>query len=137
MDKTKSFFPLEKRLQWLQDLYGHRNNISVEACEGLTVDFCARHSRPDGSFGVCGNAMDFEYEKDHRRIESFPGERAGNHIPPQHLPSSHISSTIVRELVRHGGPYAHLVPLVVAKITVSKAWSSTSLMLPWFPASWV
>ena len=114
--QKQSFFPLEKRLQWLQDLYGHRNNISVEAYEGLTVDFCARHQAGWIVRGV-RNAMDFEYEKTiaalNRSLENGP-ETIFLPASPQF---SHISSTIVRELVRHGGPYAHLVPLVVTKST--------------------
>jgi pantetheine-phosphate adenylyltransferase len=38
----KSFFPLEKRVEWINTVFSGDSMISVEVHEGLTVDFCKK-----------------------------------------------------------------------------------------------
>ncbi len=36
----KSFFPIEKRLKWINQVFKEEDKIEVRLHEGLTVDFC-------------------------------------------------------------------------------------------------
>src|SRR5690606_37878822 len=55
-------FPLEQRLQWIQDIYRHEPRIKAASYEGLTVDFCKRMQARFILRGI-RYVNDFEYEK--------------------------------------------------------------------------
>lgn len=103
-------FPLEKRMEFIRNSTKHLPNIEVDFYEGLTIDYCAKK---DAQYILRGlrNPADFEFEKAiahtnrtlaHRKIETiFLLTSSG---------SSFISSSIVREIISHGGEYELLVP---------------------------
>ncbi|MFM7912601.1 MAG: pantetheine-phosphate adenylyltransferase [Bacteroidota bacterium] len=109
----KNLFSLETRLKWLQELLGGDNRVQVVQYQDLTAKFCQEIG---ASFILRGlrNTADFESEKsiaqlnkDLFDVETFflvcdPGLQA-------------VSSSIVREIVLHGGNPAPLVPAVVAR----------------------
>lgn len=103
-------FPLEKRMEFIRNSTKHLPNIEVDFYEGLTIDYCATK---DAQYILRGlrNPADFEFEKAiahtnrtlaHRKIETiFLLTSSGR---------SFISSSIVREIISHGGEYELLVP---------------------------
>ena len=107
----KYMFTLEERLHFLTETYKDEAKILVETYSGLTVDYC---KAKDSEFILRGlrNAQDLEFEK---AIGQTNYKMAG--IETIFLISSsglaHISSTVVRDVMRHGGSYEFMVPEVV------------------------
>lgn len=104
-------FSLEERLHFLKETYKGEPKIEVMTYKGLTVDFCKEQH---ATFILRGlrNGQDLEFEK---AIGQTNFKMAG--IDSVFLISSsgteHISSTIVRDVIRHGGDYQFMVPAVV------------------------
>lgn len=108
--QKKYMFPLEKRMEFILDSVKKFDNVEVDSFEGLTVDYCMEK---DAQFILRGlrNPADFEFEKAiahtnrtiaHKKLETvFLLTSSGK---------SFISSSIVREIIGHGGNYRLLVP---------------------------
>ncbi|WP_373072818.1 pantetheine-phosphate adenylyltransferase [Zeaxanthinibacter enoshimensis] len=104
-------FTLEERLRFIEDAFRDEPKIRVLTYEGLTVDFC---KKVDAGFILRGlrNPGDFEFEKaiahTNRKLSEietvFLLTSSGK---------SYISSSIVRDVIRHGGDYTGLVPETV------------------------
>jgi len=56
------YFPLEKRLEWLNQTFSDLPQVSVESYNGLTVDFC---TKMNASYIIRGlrTSADFEFER--------------------------------------------------------------------------
>ena len=109
----KYMFSLEERLNFLEKTYENERKVKVMTYEGLTVDFCKSQ---DAKFLLRGlrNGIDLEFEKS---IGQTNLKMAG--IDSVFFISSsgksHISSTVVRDVIKHGGDYEFMVPDAVRK----------------------
>jgi len=109
----KYMFSLEDRLHFLKETYKNESKIKVETYKGLTIDFCKSQN---AGFILRGlrNGQDLEFEKS---IGQTNYKMSG--IDSIFLLSSsgkaHISSTVVRDVMHHGGNYEFMVPDVVRK----------------------
>lgn len=111
--QKKYMFPLEKRMKFISESVQEFGNVEVDYFEGLTVDYCLTKSAQYILRGL-RNPADFEFEKAiahtnrtlaHRKLETvFLLTSSGK---------SFISSSIVREIITHGGEYELLVPEAV------------------------
>lgn len=115
--QKQGYFPLEKRLDWLKEIFGQNEQVIVGHYEGLTVDFCKRY---DARFIVRGvrNAADFDYERTIALLNTSMQTDIETILLPSAPQFSHISSTIVRELIKYRGNFSHLVPASVARDAV-------------------
>ncbi len=107
-DKKLTHFSLESRIQAIKCLYQNEPRVSVSTYNSLTVDFA---SEIGAQFILRGirTVNDFEYEKsiaDVNRILSDI-ETFILFTLPEH---THISSSIVRELLRYGKDISQFVP---------------------------
>ncbi len=108
----KYMFPLEQRLQWIRETFKDHSNIETDTYSGLTVKYC--HEKGAG-FILRGlrNPADFEFEKavaqTNRKLQ--PDLETVFLLTSSGLSS--ISSSIVRDVIRHGGDYSQFVPLAV------------------------
>lgn len=108
----KYMFSLEQRKGFLEEIYKAESRISIATYQELTVDFC---KSIDAHFILRGlrSSKDFGYE---RPIAQTNKVMAGD-IETVFLMSSpevtHVSSTIVREIMKYNGNYQHLVPYPV------------------------
>ena len=61
-DKKRTWFPMEKRVKMIQELYEKEPRIKVQSYNGLTVDFAQEQS---AKFIIRGirTVHDFEYEE--------------------------------------------------------------------------
>ena len=106
----KYMFPLEKRIEFIKKSVAHFKNVEVDFYEGLTIDYCLKN---DAKFILRGlrNPADFEFEK---AITHTNRTLARQKIETVFLLTSSgksfISSSIVREIIRHNGDYTLLVP---------------------------
>lgn len=113
--EKKYMFSLEQRVEILRKTFKDEPKISVQTYSGLTVDFC---KEINANFILRGlrNPADFEFEKaiahTNRKLSEietvFLLTSSGK---------SYISSSIVRDVIRHGGDYSGLVPNAVLGIS--------------------
>lgn len=107
-DKKLTYFSLERRIEAIECLYKNDSRVKVVTYNSLTVDFA---SEVGAQFILRGirTVNDFEYEKsiaDVNRILSGI-ETFILFTQPEH---THISSSIVRELLRYGKDISLFVP---------------------------
>jgi pantetheine-phosphate adenylyltransferase len=105
----KSFFPLEKRVHWINTVFADDPQISVEVHEGLTVDFCKKAGAKYIIRGLRTSA-DFEFERAIAQMnkQMYPEiETVFLLTIPEHTP---INSTIVRDIILHGGDASRFLP---------------------------
>ncbi|MDR0864129.1 MAG: pantetheine-phosphate adenylyltransferase [Candidatus Symbiothrix sp.] len=104
----KTFFSLEQRIEMISAFFEHNPNVSVQSYDSLTVDFA---KEVDAQFILRGirSVNDFEYEKNiadvNRKISGI--ETFVLFTEPEH---THISSSIVRELLSYGKNVDDFVP---------------------------
>ncbi|MBK9012624.1 MAG: pantetheine-phosphate adenylyltransferase [Saprospiraceae bacterium] len=107
--QKQNLFDLEKRLDWLNDVFQHEPKVEIAQFEGLTAHFCTKIGAKYLLRGL-RNASDFDYEKTISQLNHI----VGNDLETVFLISlpefSHISSTIVRELIKGHGDVKQFVP---------------------------
>lgn len=105
-------FPLEYRRRWIEDVFKEEKRVKVAAYSGLTIDFC-RETGSEFILRGLRSIVDFEYEKQiaHVNEQLFPGVQSVFVISEQEY--SVISSTIVRDLIRHRADFRQYLPLAV------------------------
>lgn len=107
-DTKKTYFPLDKRIDMIRSLYTEDNRIEVGTYDSLTVDYA---KETGSNFIIRGirSVNDFEYEKTiadmNRNISGI--ETIVLFTEPE---LTHISSTIVRELLRFGHDVSQFIP---------------------------
>lgn len=107
-DSKRTWFPTEKRVAMIQQLYAGEPRIKVEAYNGLTVDFA---SEREAGFIIRGirTVRDFEYEETiadiNRKLANIE-----TILLFTELELTSISSTIVRELLQYGKDVTSFLP---------------------------
>jgi pantetheine-phosphate adenylyltransferase len=107
-DKS-GYFPIEKRLEWLNQTFGDLPQVSVESYNGLTVDFCEKIG---AEFILRGlrTSSDFEFERGVAQVnlKLVPEiETVFLLTLPEYVM---VTSSIVREVHRHGGDINQFIP---------------------------
>ncbi|MDH6354928.1 pantetheine-phosphate adenylyltransferase [Dysgonomonas sp. PH5-45] len=107
-DAKKSYFSVEERIRMIDGLYRDNPRVCVSSYDCLTVDFA---KQIDAEFILRGirSVNDFEYEK---TIADMNRKLAGieTFVLYTEPELTHISSTIVRELLRYGRDVASFIP---------------------------
>ena len=105
----KTLFTLKTRLKWLHDVFQDEEKIEIAYFEGLTVEFC---KSVDANYLIRGlrNSSDFDYEKTISQLNSVIGNGVETFFLISKPGFSHISSTIVREIIKAGGDASTFVP---------------------------
>ncbi len=102
-------FELQKREQWLNELFKGNPQVKVQTYKGLTVDFC---KKAGAGFILRGirSVSDMEFE---RSIAAMNKKMVTN-VETVFLFSdpavTAVSSTIVRDIIRHGGDADRFLP---------------------------
>ena len=109
----KYMFSLEERKSFIEQTFNGESRIKVMTYEGLTVDFC-REIEADFILRGLRNPADFEFEKAIAHTNRHLSEIETVFLLTS-SGKSYISSSIVREVIRHGGDYTKLVPNAVRK----------------------
>ena len=104
-----SFFPIEKRLRWINQVFKNEMKVEVKVHDGLTVDFCKEVGAAYILRGLRTSA-DFEYERAIAQInkQMHPEiETIFILTLPEH---TMINATIIRDIVFHGGDASQFLP---------------------------
>ncbi|MBI9056373.1 MAG: pantetheine-phosphate adenylyltransferase [Labilibaculum sp.] len=109
--EKRQFFPIEKRIQWIKEAFHNNPKIEVETFSGLTVEYC---QTKNAKFILRGlrTAADFEYERAIAQINkkmAYELESIFLLTTPEH---TMITSTIVRDIIRHDGDVLQFLPKV-------------------------
>jgi len=107
--EKKGYFDIDRRMAWIEKVFASEPKVSVTKYTGLTVDYC---KEVNATFILRGlrTSADFEFERGigqmnkklHPEIETVFLLSAPEHTP--------ISSSIVRDILRHGGDVSQFVP---------------------------
>ena len=111
-NQKKYLFSLEQRLKWLNKVFEDMPLVDVKTYEGLTVDFA---NSIEAKYLIRGlrNSSDFDYEKTISQLNNIIGKGLETVFFIARPEMSHISSTIVREIIKGKGDVSAFVPLEV------------------------
>ncbi|HIG32260.1 MAG TPA: pantetheine-phosphate adenylyltransferase [Flavobacteriales bacterium] len=103
------YFSIDKRMQWIKDVYNNNPKIDVKQYKGLTVDFCKKENANYILRGL-RDSHDFKFEKNiaHMNKELNPNIETIFIITPPKI--SHISSSIIRDIIKNGGDVSKFIP---------------------------
>ncbi len=109
-----ALFPVKDRCEMLESITFEWKNVQVEVFSGLLVDY-ARNQGASVILRGIRAVSDYEYELQmammNRKLE--PDIETVFMLPGE--PYSYLSSRLVREIARLGGPVKDLVPPIVAE----------------------
>ncbi len=108
-DQKKYLFSLEQRIEWCQQVFKHDVQVEIGNFVGLTVNYC----RSVGAHYLLRglrNASDFDYEKTISQLNTIIGDDLETVFLIARPEFSHISSTIVREIIKGKGDVSAFVP---------------------------
>jgi pantetheine-phosphate adenylyltransferase len=106
--EKEDFYPVDERVEWVKYLFENEPKVNVTKYEGLTVDFAKNVGAGYILRGI-RTAADFEYERAIAQVnKAMTGiESVFLLTTPEHTP---VNSSIVRDIIRHGGDAAKFIP---------------------------
>jgi len=112
--QKQGYFSLEKRINWLQELYFNENKVEIDSYEGLTIDFCKLTNAQYILRGL-RSAADYEYENVIAQTNKTLNTEVETIFILTKPEFGHISSTIVKEVLRNKGDISKMVPISVSR----------------------
>jgi pantetheine-phosphate adenylyltransferase len=111
--QKKALFSLDQRMEWLKDVFQDEPKVSVDYYSGLTAHYCEKIG---AHYMVRGlrYASDFDYEKTISQLNHIVGHGLETIFLISRPAYSHISSTIVREIIIGKGDATPFLPEEVA-----------------------
>jgi pantetheine-phosphate adenylyltransferase len=102
-------FTLEERTAWLEDIFRNEPRVSVIHYEGLTATFAESIG---AQFILRGlrTTQDFSYEQQIAYVNEDITIAVQSIFVMSDQNNASVSSTIVRDLIRHSGPYKKYLP---------------------------
>jgi pantetheine-phosphate adenylyltransferase len=110
----KYYFPLEQRQQFIRDVFKNDAKVSVKSYTGLTVDFCKEIGAEFILRGLRTSA-DYEFERAIAQMNHSMTPEIETIFLVSEPALSHISSTIVREILLNKGDISLFVPAGVVR----------------------
>jgi pantetheine-phosphate adenylyltransferase len=103
------FFPVEKRIKWLHEVFGNEPGIRILKYDGLTVNFC-RQMKSGYILRGLRTSADFEFERaiGHMNKSLYPDVETVFLLAPSEYAA--ISSSIVRDIYKNGGEISQFIP---------------------------
>jgi pantetheine-phosphate adenylyltransferase len=110
----KTIFSLQERVKIIEELYKDRKSIVVDSFEGLLVDYA---KKTDTNILLRGmrSVSDFEYELQMAHANKTLYSEIETVFIVTDSDYSHISSSLIREIVSLGGSVKDMVPDFVEK----------------------
>ncbi|MBM9464573.1 pantetheine-phosphate adenylyltransferase [Aeromicrobium sp. YIM 150415] len=107
-ESKKGLFDLDRRVELLREAVADLDNVVVDTFGGLLVDYCTDHGITAIIKGLRAST-DFDYE--------LPMAHMNHHLTEVETvflataaENSFVSSSLVKEVAKHGGDVAELVP---------------------------
>jgi pantetheine-phosphate adenylyltransferase len=110
INSQKSYlFPLEQRKEWLRAVFADEPKVAIDTFENLTANYC-EHVQAKWILRGLRNASDFDYEKTISQLNFIVGNGVETLFLISQPQYSHISSTIVREIIKGKGDASPFLP---------------------------
>jgi len=105
----KRMFPLEKRMEWIMNVFKNDPRVRVDSYSGLTIDFCKENN---AQFLLRGlrTMTDFEYERQIAFVNAEMNSNVQSVFIMSEQKHSVVSSSIVRDVILHKGDYSRFIP---------------------------
>jgi len=105
----KCYFPLEKRIEFLNFVFKGVGGVAIDTYSGLTVEYCRK---VDAKYILRGlrTSADFEFERTIGQVNKnlLPAiETVFFLTTPEYTA---INSSVVREIIKHGGDPSQFIP---------------------------
>ena len=112
--KKNYLFNTDKRKEWIEKIFSHEPKVEVQVYKNLTIHFCQEIG---AGYLIRGlrNASDFDYEKNIAQLNSAMANEVESIFIIARPELSHISSTIVREIISFKGDVSSFLPSTIAK----------------------
>ena len=107
--QKKTLFDLESRKKWLHLVFANDPQVEIGVFENLTAHYSQRVQAQYLLRGL-RNASDFDYEKTISQLNYIVGQGLETVFLISRPEFSHISSTIVREIITGGGDASAFIP---------------------------
>jgi pantetheine-phosphate adenylyltransferase len=107
--EKNAFYTAEERKANIESLFARDSRVSVQAYKGLTVDLCRRVGATHIVRGVRG-AADFEFEYAAAQANKAMLPEVDTILIPALPEWAHVSSTIIRDMLKSGGDAALFLP---------------------------
>ena len=114
--QKRYLFDLDQRKEWLEAVFAEYDQIEVAHFQGLTANYCNEIGARYLLRGL-RNASDFDYEKTISQLNNIVGDGIETIFLISQPEYSHISSTIVREIIKGNGD---ATPFIPAEVIVPK-----------------
>ena len=108
-------FSVSERLKMLHAAFDGIKNVRVDVSQELLADYAAEHGLGTIVKGA-RSATDFDYEMSLSLINRSINPELDTVIIPTKAEYMHVSSTMVRELLKYGCDYSRAVPAGVAEL---------------------
>lgn len=107
--RKKNMFPVDKRKEWIENVFEGDERILVQIFEGLTTEFC-KEVRAQYILRGLRTVADFEYERQIALVNESLNDEVTSIFVMSDQKNGIISSTIVRDLILHNGAYQQYIP---------------------------
>lgn len=116
--KKSGLFSIDERLDLLRQTTSHLPNVRVDSWQGLLVDYVRNQGLATIVKGLRG-AVDFEYELPMAQMNrDLTGAETIFMLTDPKL--AHVSSSLVKEVAKLGGPVADFLPPIVHEHLLAK-----------------
>lgn len=112
--KKKPLFEPEERVKLLRKLFKNRKRIEIVAFEGLLVDFCKQKGIRTIVRGI-RTVSDYEYELQMSLANRMLDPKIETIFMMTEGRFSHISSSIIKEVIHFGGRVQEMIHPIVEK----------------------
>ena len=112
--KKKYLFSTSQRKEWIEKIFSNEPKVEIQVYKNLTIHFCQEIG---ANYLIRGlrNASDFDYEKNIAQLNSAMASEIESIFIIARPELSHISSTIVREIISFKGDVSNFLPSTIAK----------------------
>ena len=107
--QKSTLFDFDQRMDWLKAVFKDEPKVEVDFFENLTAHYCRRIGARYLLRGL-RNASDFDYEKTISQLNNIVGHGLETIFLISQPAYSHISSTIVREIIKGKGDASPFLP---------------------------
>ena len=108
----KTVFSIDERLEIMNTVFKDKPNIVIDKFEGLLVEYVNRVGTNTVLRGM-RTVSDFEYESQMANANKSIDSKIETIFMVTESKYSHISSSLIKEIVTLGGSASHLVPEIV------------------------
>lgn len=103
------FFPLERRLDWLKQVFASYPQVTIDYYEGLTVDYCQKRGASYILRGLRTSA-DFEFERGIGQVNRMLDANIETIFILTSPELTPVTSSIIRDVFRSGGDVSRFLP---------------------------